>query len=194
MDLKKKIKVWNRSRAHLTYTVSDMRIKRSFTPMGTHGDMLLVPVEEVQALMYEPGGRTMLSDYLLIKDQEVCEFLGLTVEPEYYYETEQVKELLKNGTIEQLQDCLEFAPAGVIDLIKKYAVEDEIDSHVKRDIIGKALNLSIDSMIRNNRLSISENDGDETEVEVTSKRRAQPIATPKEEAKPVNKYNVVNRK
>ena len=45
------------------------------------------------------------------------------VEPEYYLDDEGVKNLLKNGSVDALLDCLDFAPDGVIDLVQKYAIE-----------------------------------------------------------------------
>jgi hypothetical protein len=40
--------------------------------------------------------------------------------------------LLKNGSKEAFLDCLDFAPEGVLDLIKKFAVELPLDNYDKR--------------------------------------------------------------
>ena len=45
------------------------------------------------------------------------------VEPEYFYTEKEVKELLTNGSLEQLEDTLNFAPEGVIELIKTMPVK-----------------------------------------------------------------------
>jgi hypothetical protein len=34
-----------------------------------------------------------------------------------------IKELMLHGSVDQFLDCLDYAPTGVIDLIKKFAVE-----------------------------------------------------------------------
>ena len=190
MDITRKVKVWNRNSANSVYYIDEMRMLREFAPAGKHGDVLLIPISELQALSYVQGGHTMLTEHLLIKEQEVCEFLGIPVEPEYYYGVEEVKTLLSEGTIEQLMDCLEFAPAGVKDLLVKYAVDDKVDSYEKRELISKAMGVNITARIKNNELSEIEPSGEETRAS-NSERRATPIK-PKEE--PASKYNVVNRK
>ena len=190
MDVTRKVKVWNRNSANSVYYIDEMRMLREFAPAGKHGDVLLIPISELQALSYVQGGHTMLTEHLLIKEQEVCEFLGIPVEPEYYYGVEEVKTLLSEGTIEQLMDCLEFAPAGVKDLLVKYAVDDKVDSYEKRELISKAMGVNITARIKNNELSEIEPSGEETRAS-NSERRATPIK-PKEE--PSSKYNVVNRK
>ena len=190
MDVTRKVKVWNRNSANSVYYIDEMRMLREFAPAGKHGDVLLIPISELQALSYVQGGHTMLTEHLLIKEQEVCEFLGIPVEPEYYYGVEEVKTLLSEGTIEQLMDCLEFAPAGVKDLLVKYAVDDKVDSYEKRELISKAMGVNITARIKNNELSEIEPSGEETRAS-NSERRATPIK-PKEE--PSGKYNVVNRK
>ena len=190
MDATRKVKVWNRNSANSVYYIDEMRMLREFAPAGKHGDVLLIPISELQALSYVQGGHTMLTEHLLIKEQEVCEFLGIPVEPEYYYGVEEVKTLLSEGTIEQLMDCLEFAPAGVKDLLVKYAVDDKVDSYEKRELISKAMGVNITARIKNNELSETEPGGEEDRTS-NSERRATPIK-PKEE--PASKYNVVNRK
>ena len=190
MDATRKVKVWNRNSANSVYYIDEMRMLREFAPAGKHGDVLLIPISELQALSYVQGGHTMLTEHLLIKEQEVCEFLGIPVEPEYYYGVEEVKTLLSEGTIEQLMDCLEFAPAGVKDLLVKYAVDDKVDSYEKRELISKAMGVNITARIKNNELSETEPGGEEDRTS-NSERRATPIK-PKEE--PSSKYNVVNRK
>jgi len=36
---------------------------------------------------------------------------------------EQVKELILNGSLDEWLDCLDFAPEGVIDLVKELSIE-----------------------------------------------------------------------
>ena len=45
--------------------------------------------------------------------------LNIITEPEYFYTDKEIRELLTKGTLDQLKDCLDFAPEGVIDIIKK---------------------------------------------------------------------------
>ena len=55
-------------------------------------------------------------------------FLEMPTDPEYFYDENDIKVLLEKGTNDQLLDCLEFAPKGVLDLLKKIAVEMKLDS------------------------------------------------------------------
>ena len=47
----------------------------------------------------------------------------MKVEPEYYLDDKGVIALLKDGSVNELLDCLDFAPAGVLDLVQKYAID-----------------------------------------------------------------------
>lgn len=187
MDLTKKVKVWNRAAGEVFYAIPDLRVRREWTRPG---DMQPVSLEELQALKYIPGGQKLLEKYLLIKDQDACELLELPQDPEYFYDENDIKVLLKEGTIDQLLDCLEFAPAGVIALLKKIAVETKLDSAEKRNIINEHLKINIDAMIKNTEYA---NEGvAEATTETTRARRSAPVSAAKETA--TSKYNVVSRK
>lgn len=186
IDLEKKVKVWNRTSGGISYAIPELRIRREWR--GT-GDLQTVKLEELETLRYMAGGAKLMNEYMLIKDQDVCEFLGMPTDPEYFYDENDIKVLLEKGTNDQLLDCLEFAPKGVLDLLKKIAVEMKLDSSEKRGIIGKHLNVNIDAMIRNNEASKVE--GEVTETDAPKGRRSAPVKA--EPTKEVSKYNVVNR-
>lgn len=177
MDLQKRVMVINRGDTDIVYNIPVLRVRREIP----RRHKLELTVEELQELTYIPGGRKLINKYLLVQDKEVCDFLGLEIEPEYFYTEAEVRKLLKEGTIEQLIDCLEFAPEGVIELIKKIAIEEKLDSTIKRQIISDTLKINLDAMIRNNELSKIET---ETKEEETKKRRSAPITT---ESTEVNK-------
>lgn len=182
----KKVKVWNRSIGGISYKIESLRISRSWEKKG---DMIEVPMEELKELQYIPGGKKLMEKYMLIKDKDVCEELGMSLDPEYFYDEKDVKELLLNGTYEQLLDCLEFAPAGVLDQVRDLTITLPLDSAKKRQAISKALKIDIDSAIRN--YKDSKDDGKEDEAVQGRQRRADPISTEKVEEK--SKYNVVHR-
>lgn len=185
MDLNTKVKVWNRGAGSVSYNIPDLRISREWVRPG---DMIPVTLEELQALKYIPGGQKLLEKYLLIKDQDACEFLELPTDPEYFYDENDVRALLSTGSVDQLLDCLEFAPSGVISLIKKIAVEEKLDSSEKREIINNALKINIDAMIKNN--AYSKEEAGTNDASTTGKaRRSTPINTTTNGGK----YNVVKR-
>lgn len=124
-----KIKVKNRSNRMLVYSIPDMNIRREWAP----GEVKNLTREELDALSYVPGGTTMLRDSLFIDDADVVKEMPIKVEPEYYLDDKGVIDLIQNGTVEAFLDCLDFAPDGVIDLIKKYAYELPCNDSRKRD-------------------------------------------------------------
>ena len=127
-----------------------------------------------------------------IHNEELLKELLGEVEPEYYYSEDEVKTLLLSGSLEQLQDCLEFAPNGVIDLIKSLAVSLKIDNVSKRKAIQEKTGFNVTRAIEIN----EETEEEETSKENNQGRRAAPISTKKEDAPQRRsappKYNVVS--
>ena len=83
----------------------------------------------------------------------------------------EVKNLLEHGTLDALLDCLDFAPIGVLDLVKKIAVEIELNDIRKRNAIHNKLGFNIDVAIANNQAA------DEEEVVEKPTRRVATMAT-----------------
>ena len=107
---------------------------------------------------------------------------------------EMLQELLTKGTLDQLKDCLDFAPEGVIELIKKIAVETELPDTLKRAAITKKTGFNIDNAIMVNRVMDEPVAEEKNEEKV---RRTAPISTSEEtKTRRTNlpKYNVVNIK
>ena len=110
-------------------------------------------------------------NYLIIQDEEAVEEILGEVEPEYYYTQETIKKLLKEGSLAQLQDALEFGPKGVVELIKQDAVDLKIDSNAKREEIFNKTGCNVSRSIEVNENS----EEDSKEEAATSKRRANPM-------------------
>ena len=149
IDEKKIVRVTNRDNGHVGYRIPDMNnLVRDFSANETKN----ITVEELKKLAYISGGPTLIRDYLIIDDAEVVrEVLG-EVEPEYYYTEEDVKNLLLTGSLDALKDCLEFAPKGTIDLVKKLAIEMPLNDISKRKAILEKLNFNVDNAVRNKEL------------------------------------------
>ena len=182
------IKVTNRDAGSVGYTVPDLRIERQYQK----GETKEVTMEELRKLSYLPGGDYIIKNCLQIDNSDaVSELLG-DVEPEYYYTEAEVRELLVgSGTLAQLQDCLDFAPAGVIDMIKDIAVKEEINDLSKRKAIYDKTGFNVDSAIM-----IKHETEEENAKEETSTRRAAPVkksenTVPTRKTAPIQKYNVV---
>ena len=183
------IKVKNRDAGTVSYTVPELNVTRLFQK----GEIKEIPFNELQQLAYTIGGKVLLKECLVIGDEDALEALVGGVEPEYFYTEEDVKDLLTRGSLAQLQDCLDFAPSGVIDLVKDYAVKMEVNDISKREAILKATGFNVTKAIEINKASQEE---EATEEKV---RRATPINASKEVAaaaptrRTTPKYNVVKK-
>lgn len=175
MSKNKQISVLNRGTGEVGYTIAESGIRRVWTPGEIKKNLTYSELEQVT---YIPGGLKLLQKYLVINDPEVCEQLGLQIEPEYYYTEKEIEELLTKGTIEQLLDCLDFAPEGVIDLIKKKSIELKLNDVQKREAILNSTGFNVTAAINNVAYS-QENDSETTKK--TNTRRTKPI-TNKEES------------
>lgn len=189
LDKNTLIKVRNRDNGSVGYTIPDLgNLHRNFMS----GEVKEVTFEELQKLSYLPGGEFILKEYLVIEDSDeaVSTLLG-EVEPEYRYTEDDVKTLLLEGSLEELQDCLDFAPEGTVNLVKKVAVEMELNDIRKRDAIKNKLGFDVNSAIRVNKES---QDG-EDESEQKTRRVATPTVAAKatRTAAPAGRYKVVNK-
>ena len=187
-----KILVINRGSCSVGYSIPEMSVNRTFRPLGQPGDRMNISKEELKALNYTHGGRIIIEKYLMF-DEDFARGLGLDVEPEYNYTIEDVKKLLTSGTLEQLEDCLEFAPEGVLDLVQKEAISMRLDSHQKRELISKKLGINLDSMIKNDIIikSAEQNTNNENKAVSTSKKQGETVKTRK--STPVNSKPILTK-
>ena len=116
--MEKTITIKNRSAGHVTYLIPEDGIRRTFAP----GETKRVSEEELTKLTYQPGGPEILAGFLQIIEEEGRQIAGLHVEPEYNMSEQDIVRLIKEGSVDEFLDCLDFAPVGVIDLIKKFSV------------------------------------------------------------------------
>lgn len=183
------IKVTNRDTGVVGYSIPDLGITRQYQPRETKK----VTFEELRKLTYVPGGQFTLNNLLIVHDPEALAELCPNVEPEYFYDEEAIKKLLLEGSINQLKDCLDFAPDGVIELVKDLAVKMRLNDLSKREIITKATGFNVSRAIQINEESA------EVEAVPTERkaRRADPITTGGDEVKTRRteppKYNVITK-
>ena len=188
------INVTNRSRGSVGYVIPDMgNLQRKFA----YGETKQITAEEVRKLDWTPGGHILLRDYLIIDNKELVAELLHEVEPEYNYTEDKIKDILLNGSMDEFMDCLDFAPEGVVSLMKDLAVKLEIPDVRKRQAISERTNSSVDNAIKINQLSKTEDDEKAPEVK---QRRVQTAdaatATQKERRTNPNapqKYKVVSK-
>ena len=169
MDDNAKIKVKSRASGIVVYRIPDMgNLRREFQSR----EEKILTFEELRKLSYTPGGVDLIRDYLIIRDKEALEELNLNFEPEYWYEADEVVNLLQNGTMDEFLDCLDFAPEGVLDLIKEYSVTLPLNDVAKRNALLEKLNFDVDNAIRIQKESRAD------EEQVTSKAATRRAAVP----------------
>lgn len=121
-------KVKNRSASRVGYSIPEDGIRRTFAP----GEVKNITYNELLKLSYQPGGREMMVQFLQILSENGLDKLNIHAQPEYYMSEQQVVDLLRTGSMDAFLDALDFAPVGVIDLIKKFAVQLPLNDMNKR--------------------------------------------------------------
>lgn len=188
MDMKQLMNVKNRSASLVVYKVTldnGMTLRREIRS----GETIKVPYEELVKLSYQPGGRTIMESFLQIDAIEARKELSLRTEPEYDMSEAQIIELLRNGSMDAFLDCLDFAPTGVMDLLKKYAVELPLNDSAKRTALKNKTGFDVDKALANNAPDVE----DLGQVEApAATRRVQP-ATSTPGRRTEGKYKVVSQ-
>lgn len=174
----REIRVTNRSFGVVGYTIPELNgLRRQFQ----HGETKRVPFSELEKLSWMPGGAYLLRNELVVHDEEAVKELLHGVEPEYYYTEKEVRTLLTNSPLDQFLDCLDFAPQGVLDLVKKLAVEIPCNDVQKRAYIEQKLGFNVTKAI-----SLKEEAEEEKEEVSTSKRRAAPVTEQTSQQEPAS--------
>ena len=138
------ITIINKYDGTVGYDIPDLGIHRDFYPR----EKKEISYQELEKLSYIPGGETILREYLEITDSEIAsKILHFEPQPEYYYSTEDIINLMKNGTLDQFLDCLDYAPEVVKDTIKELAVNLPLNDVAKRDAIKDKLGLDVSKAI-----------------------------------------------
>lgn len=179
--------VTNRSASTVVYSIPEDGIRRSFQP----GEVKKIQHNELLKLSYQEGGQVLIENYLLIKDNEAIKDLGVHTEPEYFMSKEEVIELMKNGSLDAWLDCLDFAPEGVIEMIKDYSVKLPLNDYNKRKSLKEKTGFDVDKAIAH----LEEDKEEVKETAPKAQRRVQPATeAPAEPARrAVPTYKVVNK-
>ena len=101
---------------------------------------------------------------------------------------DEIKDLILNGSLDAFLDCLDFAPVGVLDLIKKMAVTLPCNDIAKRRAIKDKLGFDVNKAIVHIE---EEKDNDEADAQVVTTRRVK-VEEPKSERRSVPNYKVVS--
>ena len=157
------VKVRNRNNG-ITGYVLDGGVQRNFEPKESRP----VPFSELKQLQYAPGGQYILDNYLVIEDKEALEALSMSVEPEYFYNEADIKDMLFNGSIDAFADFLDFAPKGALEIAKDIAIKERIPDVRKREMLSEKTGVNINNAIMVNDIMDADN---EKEEEAPKQRR-----------------------
>ena len=135
--------VKNRSSSVVVYRIPESNLRREFAP----GETKKIPFGELEKLTYQQGGREMLEQFLQIVDEAVTQDLNVHREVEYDMSENQIKELLLTGSIDAFLDALDFAPMGVIDLIKSLSVSLPLTDFNKRKVLKEKTGFDVDKAL-----------------------------------------------
>ncbi len=166
-----KVRVENRDNTLVGYTVPESNIVRRFH----ENEVKEIPMGELRQMVQLKGHKNIIKNHLIIHSKEAVSELLPEAEPEYFYNAKDVDFLLARGTLDQLLDALDFAPEGVITLIKEEAVKTNLNDMSKREAILEKTGFDVTKAIEIRRLS-------EQKVETVVKtRRSAPIIEAAEE-------------
>ena len=136
--------VKNRSSSTVVYRIPESNLRREFAP----GETKRIAFGELEKLTYQSGGRELLEQFLQIVDEDVTNNLNVHREIEYDMSEAQVRELLLNGSLDAFLDALDFAPIGVIDLMKSMAVSLPLTDLNKRKAMKEKTGFDVDKALQ----------------------------------------------
>lgn len=180
--------VKNRSAGVATYKIPELGIRRSFQA----GEVKKISAEELEKLTYRPGGMALLANFLQIMEPEAIAKVGLRTEPEYNMSEKDIINLMKNGSLDEFLDCLDFAPPGVIDLIKKFSVSLPLTDFQKVNALKAKTGFDAAAALKHV-MEEKEDDGENTILKTSGERRVkkeESVDAPARRTAP--KYNVVS--
>ena len=137
--------VKNRSASMVVYRIPEDGIRREFAPSETKK----IAYSELEKLTYQSGGRALMENFLQITDENAIDKLSIRTENEYFMSEEQIVELINEGSLDAFLDCLDYAPVGIIDLIKKFAVSIPMNDISKRKALKEKTGFDVDVAIKN---------------------------------------------
>ena len=181
-----KCKVKNRGAGHVSYRIPEDGIRRSFAPH----EVKEISYEELEKLTFQPGGLTILRDYLQILEDDTIKSFGMRVEPEYHMSEADIANLIKNGSLDAFLDALDFAPRGVIDLIKRMSVDIPLVDIHKRKALKEKTGFDVEAALKH--AEEDKEDNQTTILKQTGERRVQAEAAPAGR-RTAPKYNIISK-
>lgn len=179
--------VKNRSAGVATYKIPEMGVRRTFSP----GEVKQISAEELEKLTYRPGGMALLANFLQIMEPEAIAKVGLNPQPEYFMSEQDIAKMMTTGSLDEFLDCLDFAPPGVIDLVKKLSVSLPLGDINKRMALKEKTGFDCDAALKHV-MEEKEDEGENTILKTGERRVKKDEQPAAPERRTAPKYNVVS--
>ena len=180
-------RVKNRGASTVVYKIADKGIRREFKP----GQVMQISSEELEELTFQPGGTLILSQFLQILDLEGIQAVRIKTEPEYHMDEAAVAQLITSGSLDAFLDCLDFAPIGVIDLVKKLSISIPMVDIKKRKALKEKTGFDVEAALKH-----QEEDREDTQTTIlktnNGERRVKTEEVPAGR-RTAPKYNIVTK-
>ena len=163
-------KVKNRSAGVVIYRIPEDNIRREFMP----GETKAIPMAELEKLSYQPGGQMMMNNFLQIQNVEAQQELNIPVEQEYNYSEEDIVRIMQYGSQDEFLDMLDFAPMGVMDLIRQFAVSLPLNNIEKRRALKNKTGFDVNAALTHIEEEKQEDAENGIAAPETPQRRVQP--------------------
>ena len=180
-------RVKNRGASTVVYKIADKGIRREFKP----GQIMQISSEELEELTFQPGGTMILSQFLQILDLDGIQAAHIKTEPEYHMSEADVAKLITNGSLDAFLDALDFAPIGVIDLIKKLSISIPMVDIQKRKALKEKTGFDVEAALKHNE---EDNEDDQKTIlkQAKGERRVQSTA-PSTVRRTTPNYNIIKK-
>ena len=187
--------VKNRSASIVGYKIPELGIRREF---GI-GEVKKISGEELEKLTFQAGGRELLESFLQVASEDAINNLNLRVEAEYFMSEQQVAELILTGSIDAFLDALDYAPTGVIDLIKRFAIDLPMTDTNKIAALKEKTGFDVTAALANKKAEEAEDTASEvvtkkaaSDNKSTSGRRTKVDYKKEEKVSPIPEYKIVD--
>ena len=167
-------RVKNRGASTVVYKIADKGIRREFKP----GQIMSISSEELEELTFQPGGTLILSQFLQIMDLDGIQAARIKTEPEYHMSEADVAKLITSGSLDAFLDALDFAPIGVIDLIKKLSITIPMVDIQKRKALKEKTGFDVEAALKQYEDDMEDDQKTILKTDNGGERRVKPDAAP----------------
>ena len=140
------IEVINTSSGSVGYVPEMSTVSKKWERQGA---VKKVKLGELRDVVGTVGGYVLFSEnLLLIKDAEVREELGLPELDEYVFTESEIKELLKNKSVDDLEEVVQNCTDDMLDTITTTAIKEEVSDLNKLQLIEDYTGINVVEAIK----------------------------------------------